>query len=83
MDFGFDFIKIAACKNRNQLVDFFDGLVPPFEFQQEFRQFFVESVADDFGGISDHDRVGFHVATDDAVCTDDGVALNSMSPIKS
>ena len=31
-DFGFDFIEIAACKNRNQLVDFFDGLVPPLEF---------------------------------------------------
>ena len=83
MDFGFDFIKIAACKNRNQRVDFIDGLIPPLEFQQEFRQFFVESVAECFGWIPDHDRVGFYVAADDAVCTDDGVALNSMSPTKS
>ena len=82
MDFGFDFIKIAVCKDRNQFVDFFDGLVPPFELQKERSQFFVKAVADGFSRVPDHDRVGFYVAADDTVRADDGTVANKVVVVR-
>lgn len=65
---GFHFFEVVAGEDGNEIVDFFDTLVPPLELEQKCGEFVVESLVDEFGGVPCHDGIGRDVACYDRIC---------------
>ena len=72
LELSFHFFEVTAGEDGNETIDFVDGLVPPLELEQQCGEFVIESLADEFGGVTCHDGIGRDVACYDRICPDDG-----------